>query len=73
MVDKWLNALVKGKLVGVIFIDFCKAFDLVDHDILIKKLELYHISQNSVNWYRSYLTNRTQKYLLIILLQIQDI
>lgn len=61
MVDKWLKALDKGELVGVIFIDFRKAFDLVDHDILLKKLELYHISQNSVNWYRSYLTNRTQK------------
>ena len=61
MVDYWLKALDKGKLVGVIFIDFCKAFDPVDHDILLKKVELYHISQNSVNWYRSYLTNRKQK------------
>ena len=38
MIDKWLQAIDKGDMVGVIFIDFRKAFDLVDHDILLKKI-----------------------------------
>ena len=40
MVEKWLNALDNGELVGVVLVDFRKAFDLVDHNILMKKLEL---------------------------------
>ena len=35
MVDSWLSALDNDKLVGVLFIDFQKAFDLVDHEILL--------------------------------------
>ena len=60
MVEKWLKALDNGELVGVIFVDFRKAFDLVDHDILMKKLELYKFNQVSLNWFRSYLSGRKQ-------------
>ena len=61
MVDKWLKALDRGELVGVILVDFLKAFDLVDHDILLRKLEIYKFNQNCRNWFRSYLSERTQK------------
>ena len=60
MVEKWLKAFNNGELVGVIFVDFRKAFDLVDHDILMKKLELYKFNQVSLNWFRSYLSGRKQ-------------
>lgn len=61
MVEKWLKALDKGDLVGVILVDFRKAFDLVDHNILLRKMELYKLNQNTLKWFRSYLTDRKQK------------
>ena len=60
MVEKWLKALDNGELVGVVLVAFQKAFDLVNHNILMKKLELYKFSQVSLNWFRSYLSDRKQ-------------
>ena len=60
MVEKWLKALDNSELVGIILVDFRKAFDLVDHSILLKKLELYKFNQVSINWFRSYLSDRKQ-------------
>ena len=50
----------KGALAcGVIF-DFQKAFDSVNHDILLSKLEYYGVKNISKNWFSSYLNNRIQ-------------
>ena len=38
LLDKWLNSIDKGELVGAIFFDLRKAFDVVDHELLLKKL-----------------------------------
>ena len=60
MVEQWLKALDNGELVGVLLVDFRKAFDLVDHNILLKKLELYKLNQVTLNWFRLYLSDRKQ-------------
>ena len=44
-----------------IFIDLHKAFDTVNHDILLKKLEHWY-QRNALKWFRSYLTNRKQYF-----------
>ena len=44
-----------------IFVDFCKAFDTVPHDILLKKLEFYGIRGTLNKWFKDYLSNRTQQ------------
>ena len=47
-------------MVGTLFIDLSKAFDFVNHDLLLKKLEVYHFSQHSIDVFKSYLRNRKQ-------------
>ena len=50
----------QGDFVGALFVDFKKAFDLVDHSILLNKLSLYKIDQLSLKWFFSYLHCRKQ-------------
>ena len=47
-------------MVGSIFLDLRKEFDLVDHDILLEKLSMYHFSDNALALMKSYLSNRRQ-------------
>ena len=64
MVDSWLKAVNVGKLVGCVLIDLRKAFDLVDHKVLLKKLQCYKCHETCLRWFESYLTNRTQRFSL---------
>ena len=52
--------LDSGKTVVSLFLDFCKAFDSVDHEILISKLSTYGVRGVACTWFRNYLTGRTQ-------------
>ena len=47
-----------SELVGTVFLDLSKAFDLVSHYILIAKLVKYHTSLTKLNCFRSYLYQR---------------
>ena len=46
---------------GVIFIDLKKAFDTIDHGVLIRKLRKYGVDASSLKSFESYLCNRSQK------------
>ena len=48
----------KGEYTLGVFIDLSKAFDTVDHQILIKKLQYYGIDGTALEWFKSYLSNR---------------
>ena len=50
----------KGDVVGAVFFDLRKAFDVVIHEILLKKLMFYKFDAQSLNWVKIYLSNRKQ-------------
>ena len=60
MVHKWASAIDKGLVNGVVLLDLRKAFDLVNHTILLDKLSVYGCSQQSMRWLSSYLPERKQ-------------
>ena len=57
----WSKALDNSGQVDVVFIDFAKAFDLVNHSILLTKLYQYGVRGSLLEWCRDYLTDRQQR------------
>ena len=49
LIDKWMASIDNGDIIGTLFIDFRKAFDMVDHSLLMKKLAHYRLSIASLN------------------------
>jgi hypothetical protein len=47
-----------------LFLDFKKAFNMVNHIILLSKLNIYKLADLSLNWFRSYLSERSQKVII---------
>ena len=60
MVDRIHNEMDKKKYPLAIFMDLSKAFDTLDHSILLNKLSYYGIKNIELSWFESYLTNRQQ-------------
>ena len=61
MCELWLSPIDKGGVNGVVFLDIWKAFDSIDHKILLKKLKnQFAIYDNELKLFSSYLNNRTQ-------------
>ena len=61
MLEKWKASLDKGEYVGVIFMDLSKAFDTINHDLLLAKLKAYGFSHNALAFMLSYLKNRSHR------------
>ena len=54
------KAIDDGKVVAIVTLDLLKAFDMVPFDILIKKLKLFGFSENVIQWFVNYFTQRKQ-------------
>ena len=49
-----------GEYTAALFTDLKKAFDTIDHEILLAKLNFYGLEEKELNWFKSYLQNRRQ-------------
>ena len=61
MHEKWKKAFDKGEYVSALFMDLSKAFDTINHDLLLAKLKAYGFSLNAVKLMYSYLKSRKQQ------------
>ena len=60
LTETWKHIIDRGEIVGALFIDFRKAFDVIDHHILLEKLQGFGISGSAYEIIEDYLTDRHQ-------------
>ena len=60
LVSQWSLNIENKLLTGVAFVDQGKAFDTVDHEVLISKLTSIGCTKESIKWFKSYLSDREQ-------------
>ena len=61
MVEKWRKTLDGGGETGAVLADLSKAFDCINHNLLIAELNVYGFEKQSINFIYSYLTKRKQR------------
>ena len=63
--NNWvLESMDEGKVTGLLFVDISKAFDSLNHKVLLRKLNHLGVSERSLRWFRSYLADRQQRELI---------
>ncbi|CAB4020537.1 Hypothetical predicted protein [Paramuricea clavata] len=58
------KSLDQNTQTDILYVDFAKAFDCVDHVILIEKLKWYGVTGNLLNWFTDYLSDRSQRVVI---------
>ena len=61
LLEKWKRAVYSGQMFGALLTDLSKAFDCLDHELLIAKLNAYGFSLPALKLVRDYLSNRKQR------------
>ena len=61
MLEIWKQVLDKEGYICAIFMNLLKAFDTLNHDLLIAKLGAYGFEKDALRYMKSYLTNRKQR------------
>ena len=64
VLENWKSALDKSESVCALFMDLSKAFDTINHDLLLAKLKAYGFSREALTLMCSYLKNRKQKVVI---------
>ena len=73
LIDKITKSVNSDDFVISVFIDLKKAFDCVPTNILLAKLQAYGIRGDYIKWFRSYLTDRTQYMLTLMVKNLLNI
>ena len=61
MIETWKKHLDKGEKIGVILMHLSKAFDTINHSLLLAKLDVHSFSRTSLKLMQNYLCNRQQR------------
>ena len=61
MLERWKKALDNRKIAGALLTDLSKAFDCLNHELLIAKLEAYGFHHSALTYIFSYLSDRKQR------------
>ena len=61
MIEKWRRSLDSGGHAGAFLTDLSKAFDCINHELLIAKLHAYGLDHGSLSFIHSYLSHRKQR------------
>lgn len=59
--DIWFKSIDNNQIILAVFLDFKRAFETINRELLIKKLEKIGVRGTALDWFRSYLLNRYQK------------
>ena len=65
MTDDWLKEMDNLKLTGAVLLDFSAAFNVIDHNLLIGKLECYGFSPTAIQFMKSYLASRRNGFITL--------
>lgn len=60
IIENLIKSIEEGDTTTAVFLDYSKAFDCISHDLLLKKLKNMGVRGTAGEWFKSYLTNRSQ-------------
>ena len=61
LISQILKSQQQNKYTAALFLDLLKAFDTLNHELLLNKLEIYGVRGIALDWFRSYLSGRTMR------------